>query len=199
MSLNQTNNLKNSSNNNGDISSFYLKQVDNTLSSEASRCSPSDSNCSQNALTASNHMTHSIDVLSVRDISTQVLNNTSDYNTTRKSVDTLLTFATASNNPLRASSKCRNFTQEINILKSQLKSINGIGNKNDTGSYNQSMSNVVTYGEIDNTHDVTSNDGKYSKIQENSQKNDQAGTMRATTSQRSKDHADLYEVESTII
>lgn len=202
MSLNKADKT---ANNNEDISAFYLKQVDNTLSAETSHCSPSEtSHCSQNALTPTcHHMTHSSDALSVHDISAQVMNNTTDYNTARKSVDTLLTFATASNNPLRASSKCRNFTQEINILKSQLKSIDGTLDRNETqGSYNHSMSNIVTYGNLDN-HTVRAHtiDGKYTKIMENGKNT--ACTMRATTlataSQRGKDCADLYEVESTVI
>ncbi len=147
---------KNKNSPNQDNSSFYLKQIDSNNNSSPSECSPANSNDQQTSP------------------------NMFEYTQTNRSVDTLLTFATAANNPLHASSKCRNFTQEINILKSQLRSVNGGQRSGTSGDYltPQDMAQV--------RYDC----GKYTKIFDCEQQPDR---------RQIKDCCDLYEVESTVI
>ena len=160
-----------------DISSFYLKQ-DNS-----SNCSPANSYDTKNEIFEKGHMTLSSEFLSIKDISPQIIKS-HEYQPN----DTLLTFATASNNPLHASSKCRNFTQEINILKSKLKTFN-------SNSIQKESSVDLSYVSEDNTQNAY-NDGKYTKIFENYQHQENCVTL---TRPQSRDCCDLYEVESTVI
>lgn len=105
----------------------------------------------------------------------------------------MLTFATASNNPLQAPSKCRNFTQEINILKSKLKTFNSSSVTQKESSVIQSID--LSYVSDDNTQNAY-NDGKYTKIFENYQQQENCVTLNRP---QSRDCCDLYEVESTVI
>ena len=171
-----------------DISAFYLKQVDSTPN--ASRCSPDSGNSLSNK--TSQHKSEDVimtsEVVSIKEVSPCV-----DTFRSHQNMDTLLTFAKASHqNQLFPATQARNFTQEINMLRAQLKSVNLNKSENKNASHNSEA--------FDNSNNESENfkAGSYTKIFESYQQRENV-LGKDIEQGASKECSDLFAVESTVI